>query len=148
MPKPQELAKNLAGMNFFIVYLGNDLQPLGHELKVTELKGRSLTKVGILSSLQICLKRFRPIWDDDDGGKAALSSPKIHKCMTCMVETGIRRLTNIKCLHCKKPISLSYANYISNEWKTVNVASSSEAPGSCKSDVDWMPLYLTVSECF
>ena len=145
---------NVAEINFFIVYLGNDLQPLrrrlflkqlAHELTVPALNRRSLKKVGIPSSLQIRLKRFRPICDDDDGEKSSLFPPKKHKCMTYMVETGIKRLTKIKCLHCTTPICLSHANYVCNECKIVNVATSSEAPGSCESDMDWKNIFSTVS---
>ena len=108
-------------------------------LTVPELKKRSLKTVGI-----------HPIWDDDDGGgKSSLSPPKRHRCMACMNETGIRRLTKIKWLYCKKSICLSHVNYVCNECKIVNVSTSYKAPGSCKSEVNWIQLYLlTVSDWF
>ena len=131
---------NLARINSLIVYLGNDLQPflrrLAHELIVPELMRRSLKKIGIPSSLQIHLRMFRPICDDDYGGKSSLPPPKRHKCMACTVENGIRRLTKIKYLPWIKSICLSRANHVCNECKIAKDPTSFDVPGSCVAEVE------------
>ncbi|XP_069595586.1 piggyBac transposable element-derived protein 4-like [Ranitomeya imitator] len=112
---------NLGGINSQVIYLENQLEPLrrraylkklAHELVLGELRRRSMKTIGIPSSLQDRLKRFRP--EDDSENPPPLPPPKRRRCTTCTMESGHRRLSNYECHKCHNAVCLSHAKMTCN----------------------------------
>lgn len=110
---------NVGGINSQVLYLGNQLEAqrrrgflktLSHQLVLGELNRRSMKRTGIPNSLQMRLKRYRPV--EDDRESSPLPPPKRRRCTTCSTETGMRRLSNYECKKCHDAICLAHANMI------------------------------------
>nr|XP_047122928.1 piggyBac transposable element-derived protein 4-like [Hydra vulgaris] len=91
---------NVAGINSQVIYIGNNLEKkrrrlflkeLSHELVLEHLQRRSMNTVGIPNSLHIRMQRFRPRIEQEKSQSPPTS--KRRRCVTCTLETGVRRLS-------------------------------------------------------
>ena len=106
---------NIAGINSQVIYIGNNLEKkrrrlflkeLSHELVLEHLQRRSMNIVGIPFSLRIRMQRFRPRIDQEKSQSPTTS--KRRRCVTCTLETGVRRLSQYECRKCHQSLCMSH----------------------------------------
>ena len=106
---------NIAGINSQVIYIGNNLEKkrrrlflkeLSHELVLEHLQRRSMNIVGIPFSLRIRMQRFRPRIDQEKSQSPTTS--KRRGCVTCTLETGVRRLSQYECRKCHQSLCMSH----------------------------------------
>jgi len=132
---------NVSGINSQVIYLGNNqkslrrrifLKTLAHELMLGELTRRSVKTVGMPTSLQNRLKRYRPVEDLKENADPA--PRKRRRCETCTTETGLRRLSNYQCIKCQNAICLAHANMICGKCWSMCHCPSAEVDESSESE--------------
>jgi len=105
---------NISGINYQVIYHGNDFKPirrriflksLAHELVIGQICRRSMSAIGIPTSLQKQLKQFYPEAEDNDEYTPG-PSEKSRRCANCMSQSSKRRLSRYQSKNCRQSLCL------------------------------------------